>query len=157
HDRWFERAHAGIAGEYLLVAGNRGARLLRRLGVRGEPHADLAAAGERAQRAALPAGHARAAFGVKAGQLERPAVRLLERRERQAELHALRRAPLRLAVDRDHRGFAPGALFGPYHFEAALRIVRKQNGAGNLAAFRAVHLAEREVARVVFDRELEVR
>src|SRR5207248_959936 len=90
-------------------------------------------------------------------QLERPAVRLLQRRERQAELHALRRAPLRLAVDRDHRGFAPGALFGPYHFEAALRIVRKQDGAGNLAAFGAVHLAEREVARVVFDRELEVR
>src|SRR5262245_23536355 len=88
-DRRLHCAKARIVRQKLLVASHGTPRIRRRLAVGGELEADLAAAGQRAQRATLPAEHRGEAVGAERADLERLAVQLLDRGERHAELQAL--------------------------------------------------------------------
>ena len=108
------------------------------------------------QRAALPV-ERRAAVGlIEARQLERLAVELLQRREREAEPQALRGAPLRLPGDHDQRDVAARRLVLPQHLEPAPGIAAIEDRRIERGAVRPGHRAEVDVLRLEGLSQLEM-
>src|SRR5215216_119977 len=111
--------HFGVA-RHELRTQHLVARRFRRLGIRHKADAEAAAARQFLERAALPVID-RAAIGlIEAGHLERLAVELLQRRQREVETQSFGRRPGGLSVDHDQarvgaRGELQVARFLPEH------------------------------------------
>ena len=81
----------------------------------------------------------------KSGQLERLAVKLLQFRQREAEMKLAGRDPVRLAVDHDEMGVAAARRFRPPHFQAPLRVFAVKHARPSLCRGTGVDLREGDV------------
>src|SRR5262249_47199698 len=106
-DRRLDCLHGGVIRRELGRARHLVARLLRRLRVGPQIDPELAAAGQRSERPALPVAHHADIVLVEAPELERLAVGALEGHKLLAKPHALRPRPGRFVVDHDHIAAGP--------------------------------------------------
>src|SRR5262249_22114649 len=155
-DRRLDCLDAGVIRRELGRACYLFARLLRRLRVGPQIDADLATAGQRSERTALPVAHHADIVLVEAPQFERLALGALECRNLLAEPHALRARPGRFVVDDDQIGAGACGFVMPPHFEPPLRILRKQHGSHQRLALARIDLGEYHVLGLVGGGDLEM-